>query len=242
MAFPQIPASILQQGDRKAVFEGIRSWMQHELQSPDLSQPDALPSGSPFIDQALGGGYAPGRITEIVEPTPSCGVQSLIHHAIERARREQHYVALVDGPNQFDPQSAASIHLQCLLWVRPTRPSDILQACDILIRDGNFPLVLLDLRSPIASTHTRIRPNEWYRLQRVCEHSRIAFVSFTTTSTIPCAHFRLQLTRHLPLALLERPSAAALALMQCDILKRRRWVDTEACETLSQQVANSRNR
>jgi hypothetical protein len=241
MSFPQIPASILQQGDRKAVFKGIRNWMQHELQAADINQPDTLPSGSPSIDHALGGGYAPGRITEIVEPTPSCGVQSLIHHAIERARREQHYLALVDGPNHFDPQSAASIHLQCLLWVRPTRSSDILQACDILIRDGNFPLVLLDLRSPIASTHSHIRPNEWYRLQRVCEHSRIAFVSFTTTSTIPCAHFRLQLTRHLPLSLLELPSTSALSLVQCDILKRRRWVDTEASEAPNRQVVNSRN-
>jgi hypothetical protein len=241
MSFPQIPASILQQGDRKAVFEGIRSWMQHELQAADINQPDALlPAPLPSTTCWAVVTHPGASLKLSNQPLPAeCRASSTTPSKGLAASNTTS--PLIDGPNQFDPQSAASIHLQCLLWVRPTRPSDILQACDILIRDGNFPLVLLDLRSPIASTHSHIRPNEWYRLQRVCEHSRVAFVSFTTTSTIPCAHFRLQLTRHLPLSLLELPSTSALSLVQCDILKRRRWVDTEASEAPNRQVVNSRN-
>jgi hypothetical protein len=225
MALPQIPVSILQQSDRKAVFAGIRNWMQQEMSTPPIALESTTPSGAATIDQALGGGYPAGRITEIVEPHPSRGVQSLIHHAIAHARRQPQYVALIDAPNHFDPQSESAIHLQCLLWVRPAKSTDIPQACDILIRDGNFPLLLLDLRCPQNHRPTRIHPNDWYRLQRVCEQSHVAFVCFTATSTIPCAHFRLQLSETLPMKLIEEPTCDALPLLNCDILKRRHWVD-----------------
>ena len=193
MSFSRIPAELLKNPDRNAVFRDLKSWMQHELQSASVGVDDAIPTGSSEVDEKLEGGYAPGRITEIVEPQASCGAQSLLHHTLSWARQHLRYVALIDANNQFDPQSAPPTHLQALLWVRISKMKDVIKACDILIRDGNFSLLLLDLRDNMTSRKNFIRPNEWYRLQRVCEQSRIAFVAFTDTSTIPCAHSRLQL-------------------------------------------------
>jgi len=242
MPLPKIPASLLNNPDRKAAFQGIKAWIQNEWQSSAVNSGNTIPSGASVIDNALGGGYSPGHITEIVEPAPSRGVQSLLHHAIRHARQQQRYVALIDAPNQFDPQSESSESLRSLLWIRAHKTNDVVKACDILIRDGNFPLLILDLRFPANSQHTLIRSNEWYRIQRVCEQSRVAFLSFTTQSTIPCAHARLQLTRFIPIETLDHPLSNALTCIECEILKRRVLHDTlhstESENQLSFRVAN----
>ena len=87
MSFSQIPTALLNNPDRNAAFQGIRAWMQDEMSSPQVSVEDAISTGAKTIDIALGGGYIPGRMTEIVEPQPSRGAQSLIHHTIIQARK-----------------------------------------------------------------------------------------------------------------------------------------------------------
>ncbi len=223
MSFAQIPTALLNNPDRNAAFQGIKAWMQDEMSAPQVSVEDAISAGAKTIDIALGGGYIPGRMTEIVEPQPSRGAQSLIHHTIIQARKNLQYVALIDAANQFDPQSENMINLQSLLWVRTPKTTDAIKACDILIRDGNFPLLILDLRTQLSHRKNLIRPNEWYRIQRTCEQSRIAFVAFTHQSTIPCAHFRLQLSQSLPIDILDHPRADAFSYIDCEILKRRRF-------------------
>ena len=220
MAFRQIPDSILKQPDRALVFQELKTWMHNELQTTAVGTDDAIASGSQAVDQKLAGGYAPGRITEIVEPLPSRGAQSMIHHALAQARRQLRYVALIDANNQFDPQSECTSHLECLLWVRISKIQEIVKACDILIRDGNFSLLILDLRNTTTGRKHYIRANEWYRIQRVCEKSRVAFVAFTDKSTIPCAHSRLQLTSALPPDIFDQPLAEPVSFIECESLKQ----------------------
>ena len=229
----KIPDNLLANPDRKSAFNGIREWMQQEMASSRMAVDGAVSTGCQAIDEALGGGYAPGKITEIVEPLPSRGGQSLIHESIRLSREKQQFIALVDACNQFDPHSDTQAYLQCLLWVRCPKPGDALKACDILIRDGNFPLLYLDLRLIHHLTGSRIRPNEWYRLQRVSEQSRIAFVVFTSTSTVPCAGSRLQLEPSLRLSSLDYPEQAAVKQLKCVVLKRR--IFNNSPETFSAQ-------
>lgn len=238
MAFQHIPDSILKQPDRALVFQGLKTWMQHELQSAAAGTEDAIPSGSQAVDQKLAGGYAPGRITEIVEPLPSRGAQSMVHYALAQARRQLRYVALIDANNQFDPQSECTHNLECLLWVRISKMSEVIKACDILIRDGNFSLLMLDLRNTTTSRKHYIRANEWYRIQRVCEKSRIAFVAFTDKSTIPCAHSRLQLTSVLPSTILDQPQAEPISFVQCESLKQHSFQQDLSSETRDFKLAN----
>ena len=221
----KIPDNLLANPDRKSAFAGIREWMQQEMTSARMAVDGAVSSGCRAIDEALGGGYAPGKITEIVEPLPSRGGQSLIHESIRLSREKQQFIALVDACNQFDPNSDIQAYLQCLLWVRCPKPGDALKACDILIRDGNFPLLYLDLRLMDRYAGNRIRPNEWYRLQRVSEQSRIAFVVFTSASTVPCAGNRLRLEPSLNLSFLDYPERVAVEQLKCAVLKRRMLSD-----------------
>lgn len=227
----KIPENLLNNPDRKSAFQGIKEWMSQELAPKQERVEHAISSGASAVDMALGGGYPPGKITEIVEKLPSRGAQSLIHESIRLSRKRQQFVALVDANNQFDPQSELEIHLQSLLWVRCPRTSDAIKACDILIRDGNFPLLLVDLRVRPGQLPIGVRPQAWYRIQRVSEQSQIAFVALTSSSSIPCAHHRLQLTQALELSLMDDPMASPLNRIGCESLKRRVFQEPNDNET-----------
>ena len=104
--------------------------------------------GLSFLDQTIGGGLPKGAITELISPRVSAGSASLIHALLEAAHRNRYFVALIDGRDSFDPSASGGLGnawLHSLLWVRCTKTLDAIKAADLLLRDGNFPLVIVDL-------------------------------------------------------------------------------------------------
>ena len=77
-----------------------------------------LGTGIPFLDQITGGGFPKSAITELISPRASAGSASLIHSFLRSAHRDQHFVALIDGSDSFDPGSSDNSALHHLLWVR----------------------------------------------------------------------------------------------------------------------------
>jgi hypothetical protein len=68
-----------------------------------------------------------------------------------------------------------------------------MQATDLLLRDGNFPLVILDLvLNPITELR-RIPSSTWYRMQRLIEPAPSALLAFTPCSLIHSAQWKLVL-------------------------------------------------
>jgi len=59
--------------------------------------------------------------------------------------------------------------LQHLLWVRCRKAFDAIKAADLLLRDGNFPLVIVDLVLNSLEELRKIPQTSWYRLQRLVE-------------------------------------------------------------------------
>ena len=100
-----------------------------------------------FLDEVLGGGFPQGAITELISPQPSAGSASLIHALLECAERDRYFFALIDGRDSFDPSGfgPGNPSLRHLLWVRCSKAYEAIKATDLLLRDGNFPLVILDL-------------------------------------------------------------------------------------------------
>jgi hypothetical protein len=162
-----------------------------------------LPTGLPLIDDTIGGGLPKGAITELSSPNVSAGSALLICALLQAAHREGRFLALVDGRDSFDPAPLGNARLGNLLWVRCAKALEAIQAADFLLRDANFPLVVLDLVLNAADELRKIPQTSWYRLQRLVEAAPIAFLVLTRTSIISSAQLKLSLDNAWRLADLE---------------------------------------
>ena len=169
---------------------------------------DRLATGLGKIDTAIGGGLPKNAITELSSPHPSAGSALLIHALLHNAHRAGYFLALVDGRDSFDPQSAGNTQLRNLLWLRCTNAFKAVQAADLLLRDGNFPLVVLDLVLNAPEELRKIPQTNWYRLQRLVEAAPVAFLVLTRASIISSAQLKLTLDNAWRLADLEQEDLA----------------------------------
>ena len=171
----------------------LRTLLAERFPQEPLPPADRLITGLPVFDETLGGGLTKGAITELISTPPNAGSASIIAALLQRACRERYFIALIDGRDSFDPQSIGGAALRHLLWVRCRKASEAMQAADLLLRDGNFPLVILDLvLNPLAELG-RIPPSNWYRLQRLVEPAPTAFLVLTPRSMISSAQWKLAL-------------------------------------------------
>ena len=169
---------------------------------------ERLATGLPTIDRATGGGLPKNAITELSSPHPSAGRALVIHALLQNARRAGYFLALVDGRDSFDPQSVSDVALRNLLWLRCTKAFEAVQAADLLLRDGNFPLVILDLVLNAPEELRKIPQTNWYRLQRLVEAAPVAFCVLTRASIISSAQLKLTLVNNWTLADLEEENLA----------------------------------
>jgi hypothetical protein len=152
-----------------------------------------LPTGVPLIDDGIGGGLPKSAITELSSPNLSAGSALFTHALLQEAHRRAFFLALVDGRDSFDPESAAPAVLRNLLWIRCSAAADAVKAADFLLRDGNFPLVVLDLVLNPPEELRKIPQSNWYRLQRLVEAAPTAFLVLTRQSIISSAQLKLSL-------------------------------------------------
>ena len=155
-----------------------------------------FPIGWPAIDEAIGGGLPKSAITELSSQEVSAGSALLLCALLQNAQRERHFLALVDGRDSFDPSALGGLgngHLPNLLWVRCTKALDAVKAADLLLRDGNFPLVVLDLVLNPSAELRKIPQTSWYRLQRLVETAPTAFLVLTRASMVSSAQLKLSL-------------------------------------------------
>ncbi|HEX4667992.1 MAG TPA: hypothetical protein VH207_15480 [Chthoniobacterales bacterium] len=157
------------------------------------STAEALATGVANLDAALEGGLTKGAITELSSPSGTAGSASAVAALLSRTAAERDFVALIDGRDSFDPQSIGAGPLPHLLWVRCAKATEAMQAADLLLRDGNFSLVILDLvLNPITELR-RIPSSHWYRLQRLVESAPTAFLVVTPRSMVSSAQWKLVL-------------------------------------------------
>ena len=172
-----------------------------------FQQPPALAGGQigiPLLDEATGGGLHKGAITEITSANTSAGSALLIHSLLQTAQRDRFFLALIDGRDSFDVQSVAAAALQHLLWVRCEKATEAIKAADFLLRDGNFPLVILDLALNPAEELRRIPATSWYRLQRLVEPAPTAFVVMSRHNMVASARTKIALENRWTLSDLSR--------------------------------------
>lgn len=154
----------------------------------------ALATGISAINGIAGGLPRPG-LTEVVCTAPSCGSQLFLGQILQSTRTQTLRVALVDAGDTFDPNSWPASLLEHLVWVRARHAPEAMAAADLLTRDANLSLVVLDLRQAAPADLRRIPSTQWYRLQRAIEPATLACLVFTPQPVVPCAQLRLELAR-----------------------------------------------
>lgn len=152
-----------------------------------------LVTGLSALDQAADGGLPKSAITELSSPRPSAGSALLIAQLLQTAARERFFLALVDGHDSFDPVPLGQARLRHLLWVRCRQAAEAVKATDFLLRDGNFPLLVLDLVLNEPAELRKIPAAHWYRLQRLVEAVPSALLVLTRRSMIASAQLKLTL-------------------------------------------------
>ena len=166
-----------------------------------------LVTGLAFFDQPVGGGLPKGAITELISPRRSAGSASLVHAFIRGAYRDKYFVALIDGRDSFDPCALANSILHQLLWVRCIKALEAVKAADLLLRDGNFPLVIVDLILNSPEELRKIPQTTWYRFQRLIELVPTACLVLTRYEMVSSAQLKLVLENSWNLETLEKHDA-----------------------------------
>lgn len=164
---------------------------------------DGWPTGLSKLDARLGGGFAKSAITEVIAAR-GCGSALLLVHLLRHAAATNQFVALVDGQDSFDAATVEQSALSRLLWIRCTNADEAMKAIDLVLRDGNLPLVLLDLALNPEAQLRKIPAPTWYRFQRIVEESTAVFVVFTPRAMISPAQARVTLRSRFDLGALER--------------------------------------
>ncbi|MDY0059608.1 MAG: recombinase RecA [Myxococcota bacterium] len=110
------------------------------------SDVQAIPTGCPSLDLALGiGGLPRGRVIEVFGPESS-GKTTLALHAIAQVQQEGGLAAFIDAEHAFDVSYARRLGVQVerLLVSQPDCGEQALEIVELLIRSGSVDLVVVD--------------------------------------------------------------------------------------------------
>jgi recA bacterial DNA recombination protein len=201
----------------------LRKLLAERFPHPSPAAATRLVTGLSYLDQYIGGGLPRGAITELISPRTSAGSASLIHAFIRGAYRDNYFVALIDGHDSFDPCGLDNVLLQHLFWIRCSKASEAIKAADLLLRDGNFPLVIVDLVLNAPEELRKIPQTTWYRLQRLVELIPAACLVLTRYKMVGSAQLKLVLENSWNLETLEKQDA----ISQLRIVVKRSHVQPE---------------
>lgn len=176
--------------------------------------PAAHAAPRPAADASLTGiacldaiGLGKGAITELVGEAEGSGAGLLIAALLQREMAVREPTALVDARDVFDPHSVPTAALEGLLWIRCREVAKAMRVTDLLLRDGNLPLIILDLQSHAPREVQAVPSSSWHRLRVLAEKSGVTLCAFTPCKVVPCARARLMLESRFTLDALERPRA-----------------------------------
>ena len=164
------------------------------------------------------GGLSRGALTEVCGS--SGGGQLVLAAVLEMAVREGFFLALIDGADALEPADWPEEQLRRLLWVRCGGSQSALKATDLLIRDGNLPVLLLDLQIVPLTQLRRIPVSTWHRFHRVLEHSESILLVLTPRPLVEAAPCRMAVRTETARAPWAMPRKLLLENLQVRIFER----------------------
>jgi hypothetical protein len=178
-----------------------------------------VPTGVAGLDEALGGGLPAGRLTELVSEAASSGGQLVLARLLAATRAARQRVALVDGADGFAPEAIPTDALRHLVWVRAHNLDEALAAADVLVRDGNYAAVVIDLRGIAERVLRRTPSPSWHRMHRAAENRPAAVLVQTPFALVPAVPWRLTLRAAQGLAQRRRSQAELAAALAVELVR-----------------------
>ena len=194
--------------------------------SSDRSLAKSTPTAIEQIDNILNGGLPRSAITELTCPRPCSGSALLSFALLRRAHESRQWAALVDGMDSFDPARMGDEPCSRFLWVRCRNVMQTLEAADLLLRDGNIALVILDLRMNPVTELRKLSSATWHRFQRLLEPNSTTLFVITPRALVTNARARLELTNRFTLDTLDKPEAELLAKLEIRLQHQRSISDS----------------
>jgi hypothetical protein len=150
------------------------------------------------LDNTLPGGLPRAALTELCTGEKSWGSALILRQLIRHAAASHQWLTLIDGIDSFDPGAFDNATLENLLWLRCHNAAEAVKATDLVLRDGNLPIVILDLALNPVRELRKIPSSTWYRFQRLVEEGAAAFLAITPTPMTSSAKHRIFLGGDLP--------------------------------------------
>ncbi len=195
----------------------------------DRAKPGVVRStGIPALDGLLGGGLAQGELTELVGAGPGSGSAQVIQALLRQVAADRQFLALVDGADSFDVDSAEPEALARLLWIRCQEVAEAFKAADFLLRDRNFPIVVLDLKLNLPGELQKISSSVWFRFHRLLEQNRTAFLVVTPHPIVGSALRRIRVESSRKLETGPPAPAPAWARLRFKILRAPEAIEPAA--------------
>jgi hypothetical protein len=196
-------------------FPRVRTWAES---APPKSQ-SFLPTGLPQLDALLQGGWLKGALTEVASFGPGTGSALLLRALLRQAHRAGQWMGLIDGQDSFDLAGLEAPVLSRLFWVRCQTAEEALKAADYLLRDRNFPLIVLDLKMNPAVQLRKISGTTWYRLQRIARHNATTLVALTPRAMMAGAEVRLTLESRFTLSAWPQNEEELVSELKFDLVR-----------------------
>ena len=196
----------------------LRQLIAEKFPVCELKRAGVFATGVAAFDHSEGG-LRRGAFNELVGPLSAGGL--FIESMLAAVERERCFAALVDVGQTFDPQGTNPAVLRRMLWVCCANPMQAVKATDLLLRDGNLPLIILDLQSASSRELRRIPASTWHRFQRLVEPTNTALVALTTQPMIESASVRIAVRQRWTLAAMRERRRELLPRIEAQVFARR---------------------
>lgn len=150
------------------------------------------------VDAALPGGLPRGALTELCAERETWGSALVMRQLVRQAAGTQQWIAVIDGSDSFDPRALDNATLEHMLWLRCKNAGEAVKGADLVLRDGNLPIVVLDLALNPARELRKIPSSTWYRFQRLVEDGAASFLALTPSPMVSSAKHRVFLRGKMP--------------------------------------------
>jgi len=196
-------------------FPLTRTWSK----SAPANTHSGSPTGLPRLDSLLEGGLSKSAITEVASHGSGAGAALFLRALLRQSGHAGQLMGLIDGSDSFDPDGLEASVLSRLFWVRCATADEALKAADLLLRDRNLSLIVLDLKMNPAAQLRKISGAAWYRLQRLARQSATAFVALTPHPMIASAQTRLILESRFTLDALPQDQSQLLSELKFELVR-----------------------
>jgi RecA/RadA recombinase len=184
-----------------------------------LKPVESIATGIAALDSILGGGLPRGQFTELLARGNGSGSTEVLHAFLRHVALNRQFLALVDGAGSFDATAVETPVLLRLLWIRCRKASEALQATDLLLRDRNFILVVLDLKLNAPRELRQIVSSTWYRYARLLEQSQAAVLVITSQPLVRGVMCRISVESALGIDALKQPRSERLSCLRFEALR-----------------------